>query len=134
MEQGSAVRNNVKELRVRAGMQQKELAIAVGVARPTVSEWEHQKKHPSGERLQKLAEIFGVNTGVVLGYEDIPNPVPVLFVDDGSEDVGRDIREARQRVQRDPERGVLFKLATDADISNVRRCIAILDALKSVER
>lgn len=134
MERGSAMRNNVKELRLRAGLQQKELAIAVGVARPTVSEWEHQKKHPTGERLQKLAEIFGVNSGVVLGYEEIPNPVPVLFVDDGSDDVSRDVMEARRRVQRDPERGVLYKLATDADISDVRRCIAILNALKSVER
>ena len=36
--------NTVKELRERAGMQQKEIAAAVGVSRPTVSEWEHQKR------------------------------------------------------------------------------------------
>lgn len=59
--------NIVKELRRSAGMQQKELAIAVGVAAPTVSEWEHQKKDPSGDRLQKLAEIFGVAPTVILG-------------------------------------------------------------------
>ena len=59
--------NIVKELRKRADLQQQELASMVGVARPTVSEWETQKKDPSGERLKRLAEIFGVDPLVILG-------------------------------------------------------------------
>lgn len=59
--------NIVKELRRRAGLQQQELASMVGVSRPTVSEWENQKKSPSGERLKKLAEIFNVDPLVILG-------------------------------------------------------------------
>lgn len=59
--------NIVKELRKRAGIQQKELALIVGVAQPTVSEWELNKKDPSGDRLKKLAEYFGVDELVVLG-------------------------------------------------------------------
>lgn len=61
--------NLVHELRVRAGMQQKEVAIAVGVSRPTVSEWEHGKKDPSGDRVLKLAELFGVDPAIILGYK-----------------------------------------------------------------
>ena len=124
--------NRVRELRMRAGMQQKELALEVGIARPTVSEWEHQKKDPTGERLKRLSEIFNVSNGVILGYEEIPNPTPVLFVDNGGDDVEREIREARERVQRDPERGVLFTMATKSDIKEVRRAIAVLKALESV--
>lgn len=60
--------NIVRELRIRAGMQQKELALAAGVSRPTVSEWEHNKKDPSGDRLKRLSEIFNVDPGVILGY------------------------------------------------------------------
>lgn len=59
--------NIVKELRKRAGIQQKELALIVGVAQPTVSEWELNKKDPSGDRLKKLAEYFGVDELVILG-------------------------------------------------------------------
>lgn len=59
--------NIVKELRKMAGIQQKELALIVGVAQPTVSEWELNKKDPSGERLKKLAEFFGVDELVILG-------------------------------------------------------------------
>lgn len=62
--------NRVKELRLSMGMQQKELAIAVGVSRPTVSEWEHQKKDPKGERLLRLAELFGVAPGSIIGLFD----------------------------------------------------------------
>lgn len=60
--------NIVRELRIRAGMQQKDLAISTGVSRPTVSEWEHNKKDPSGERLKRLSEIFDVDPGVILGF------------------------------------------------------------------
>lgn len=63
--------NVVKELRLRAGMQQKEVALALDVSRPTVSEWEHQKKDPTGERLLKLAALFDVSTGVILGMEPL---------------------------------------------------------------
>lgn len=59
--------NIVKELRKKAGIQQKELAIIIGCSRPIVSEWESNKKDPSGERLKKLAEYFGVDELVILG-------------------------------------------------------------------
>lgn len=59
--------NIVKELRRKKGIQQKELAIEIGVSRPTVSEWESGKKDPSGERLKKLAEFFNVDELVILG-------------------------------------------------------------------
>lgn len=59
--------NIVKELRKRKGVQQKELALEIGVAQPTVSEWEANKKDPSGDRLKKLADYFGVDEQTVLG-------------------------------------------------------------------
>lgn len=59
--------NIVKELRKKNNIQQKELALIIGVAQPTVSEWETGKKDPSGERLKKLAQFFQVDELVVLG-------------------------------------------------------------------
>jgi transcriptional regulator with XRE-family HTH domain len=61
------IMNIVRELRKRKGIQQKELSIIIGVAQPTVSEWEKNKKDPSGDRLRKLAEYFGVDELVILG-------------------------------------------------------------------
>ena len=59
--------NIIRELRKRANLQQKELAAEVGVSVATVSDWETQKKDPSGDRLHKLAQIFGVDELVILG-------------------------------------------------------------------
>lgn len=59
--------NIVRELRKKKGVQQKELALTIGVSQPTISEWEAQKKDPSGERLRKLAEFFKVDELMILG-------------------------------------------------------------------
>jgi transcriptional regulator with XRE-family HTH domain len=59
--------NIVKALRKKSGLQQQELAYMVDVSRPTVSEWENNKKDPSGERLKKLSQVFGVDELVILG-------------------------------------------------------------------
>lgn len=65
--------NNVRQLRLKKGIQQKELAIEIGVTNATVSDWEHGRKNPSGERLRKLSEFFGVEPLVVLGKSPMPN-------------------------------------------------------------
>lgn len=72
--------NIVRELRKKKGIQQKELAIAIGVSCPTVSAWESNKKDPSGERLQKLAKFFGVDELVILGKGTYIPDQPGLFV------------------------------------------------------
>lgn len=61
--------NIIRELRKKKGIQQKELAIAIGVSNPTVSDWENGKKDPSGERLKKLAQFFEVDELMILGKE-----------------------------------------------------------------
>lgn len=68
--------NIVKELRKKKGVQQKELALVIGVAQPTVSEWEANKKDPSGDRLKKLADFFGVDEMTILG-KDINESKPL---------------------------------------------------------
>lgn len=61
--------NKIKELCIQKNIEQKELAILVGVSQPTVSDWFNNKKNPRGERLEKLSEILGVSRSVILGYE-----------------------------------------------------------------
>ena len=69
--------NIVRELRKKKGIQQKELAIEIGVAQPTISEWESNKKDPSGDRLKKLSAYFGVDELVILGINAQTNRTPL---------------------------------------------------------
>lgn len=120
--------NIVKELRERAGLQQKEVAIAVGVSRPTVSEWEHQKKDPSGERLQKLATLFDVDPSVVLGYT-----IPALE-NKSADNENNDEWKFREFMRREPEYRELMDAAFDADPEHVRAAIAVINSLKKTKR
>ena len=119
--------NAVKELRLRKGMQQKEIAMAIGVSRPTVSEWEHQKKDPTGDRLRKLAQFFDVSTAVILGLDPLPGVAPGSI----TEDEDRELWEAREAARRDPDRRVLFKLAREGTAAQVRQMVSLLDAMRA---
>lgn len=60
--------NIVRDLRIKKGIQQKELALELGISSAAVSNWEKGKSDPSGERLRKVADYFGVDEGTILGY------------------------------------------------------------------
>lgn len=86
--------NIVRELRIKKGIQAKQLALDIGVSNATVSDWEHGRKNPTGTRLKKLAEYFGVDEGFILGYgTDGKN----LFVPENPKTSG--ISETEQIVQ-----------------------------------
>jgi transcriptional regulator with XRE-family HTH domain len=72
--------NIIRELRKKKGIQQKELAIEMGVSQPTVSDWESGKSDPSGERLKKLAEYFEVDEMVILGKSPYISKNPSYFI------------------------------------------------------
>lgn len=93
--------NIVKELRKKKNIQQKELALIIGVSRPIVSEWESGKKDPSGIRLKKLAEYFEVDELVVLGkgvadlteQQNQPKTREARIVSHGLDNMPQDARE-----------------------------------------
>ena len=89
--------NIVRELRIKKGIQQKELAIEIGVSVPTISYWETGKNDPTGEHLKKLAEYFGVDELVILGKGAYVPDKPGLFVPQKPELSG--ISETEQIVQ-----------------------------------
>lgn len=64
--------NRVKELRLAAGMQQKELALSIGVRQPAISDWERQKSDPTNENIEKLMALFNVPRDQVI----CPAPQP----------------------------------------------------------
>ena len=61
--------DNIKNLRKEKGMSQKELAVKLNVVRQTVSKWEQNLSVPDSDILVKLAEVFEVSVGTLLGEE-----------------------------------------------------------------
>ena len=63
------MKERLKECRVQAGYTQKYIALTVGVAMPTVSQWESGIKSPSVENLVRLADLYGVTVDHLLGRD-----------------------------------------------------------------
>jgi len=68
--------NQLKTLREQKGLGQKELAAAIKVSQPTISDWENGRKTPSAKSTAKLADYFQVTVDYLLGRCDHPQNIP----------------------------------------------------------
>ncbi|MBO4390726.1 MAG: helix-turn-helix domain-containing protein [Lachnospiraceae bacterium] len=69
----------IKELREEKGYTQKELADLMQVSFQTISKWETGANYPDITHIPKLADIFGVSAGVLLGMEPLREEAPVKY-------------------------------------------------------
>ena len=65
----------LRDLRLKSGMTQLQLADKVNVTKSVISYYEHKDKKPSPDILIKFAEIFGVTTDYLLGVEKTPQAI-----------------------------------------------------------
>jgi len=59
--------DNIKALRKQKGYSQEALALQLNVVRQTISKWEKGLSVPDAEMLEKMASIFDVTVGTLLG-------------------------------------------------------------------
>ena len=59
----------LKNLRLQAGLTQKQLAEKIGVTKSVVSYYELQERSPSPDVLIKLSSVFHVSTDYLLGID-----------------------------------------------------------------
>lgn len=60
---GMSLAENLRELRMSAGLSQTELAHAIGMSYPRISEIERNVGNPTLHTLARIAEFFGVSVG-----------------------------------------------------------------------
>ena len=56
----------LKELRMRKGLQQEQVARSIGVDKSTLSAYENDRRRPSYEALVRLADLYKVSTDYLL--------------------------------------------------------------------
>ena len=62
---------NIKDIRLRKGLTQADVATALGVSSVVYSRYETGKRQPSIDMLIQMADIFGVTVDFLLGRQDI---------------------------------------------------------------
>ncbi|MCL1866425.1 MAG: helix-turn-helix domain-containing protein [Oscillospiraceae bacterium] len=68
----------LKSVRTEKGIQQKELAQAMGVTQGTIGNWESGIRAPRFDMLERIAEYFSVSTDYLLGREEGGNDLTIL--------------------------------------------------------
>ena len=124
--------NMVHELRIKKGIQAKQLALEIGVSPATVSDWEHGRKNPTGQRLKKLAEYFKVDEGFILGY-GMENPS--LFVPEnpkisGVSETEQILQHILERMQpKSPQIRIVSGMMEDLPRETQDQIVAIVEAV-----
>lgn len=62
--------NNIKSLRTKLGLTQKQLASKLGYCSNTLKNWEKGKVGTNAEALFRVASFFNVSADYLLGLED----------------------------------------------------------------
>lgn len=116
----TAFGENLKRIRLDRKMTQDEMAELLKTSKQVISRYENGLRSPKVSTVAAFARILKVPISALAeGTDDGP----------GSEELW----DLREKLLRDPERRILFSLATDANIEDVRRAVAIIDALKKAE-
>ena len=68
---GNTIGNNIKTYRKNKGFTQEELADLLNVTPQAVSKWESENSLPDTAMLIPLAQILGVSTDAILGYDSL---------------------------------------------------------------
>lgn len=69
----------LKELRLKKGLTQKEIAEEFGIKQPNYQQWESGKRRPTSETLEKFANFFGVTMDYLSGNEEDLENIELLF-------------------------------------------------------
>lgn len=103
---------------------QKEIATALGLSQQRFNYYANGQREPDSETLCSIADYFGVTVDYLLGREETPVPE----TQDGSED--REIREYLQMIKDDSKLRMMFDLAKDASLEEIKATVAFLKALR----
>lgn len=85
----------IKELREKMGIEQKQLAVDLGVSQPTISDWENGRKTPSAKRTEKIADYFQVTIDYLLCRTDDAFSQDSRSVTGNDEEIDKELRELK---------------------------------------
>lgn len=115
------INDEIRRLRQAKGMSRPQLAEALNVSLPTIVAWESGARRPDYDMLLTLARYFNVSLDTLCGLTPV------------EDDESRRLWEYREKCRRDPVRRILFSVAGDGKLKDVKRAVAVIDALKAAD-
>lgn len=121
----------LKQLRLKKGISQQELADVINVNKVTISGYERGVRRPAGEGAmeiyEKLADYFNVDTSFLMGISDVSirldNPLETYYSDPETTDIAQELFESK-------EMRLLFDAAKDSKPEDLQMAADLLRRLK----
>lgn len=94
--------NVLKELRIKSGLTQQEMADKLNISRSSIGMYENGEREPSFELLETIADYFNVDMNYLLGKKESSENIPQGYY------LNEDARDMAQFLYDNPEYKVLF--------------------------
>lgn len=107
----------LKELRLKSGLNQKELGDRLGLSKSTISMYELGEREPSLEILEAIADYFNVDMNTLTDSK-------------ASTELNQELQEYLEELKNRSEMRMLFSLAKNATKEDVLQAVKIIEALK----
>ena len=102
-----------------------QVAKATGISQAALSTWKRGRTVPRDTTLHKLAEFFHVTVPYMRGEETDPGPFHSL--------ADTDLYEYLDMLRNRSECRMLFSVAKDATPEDIRRAVAVIEALRRAD-
>lgn len=93
--------NRLKQLRLSKGLTQKELGNLLNVSQNAIFNWENNKREPSIEIIEMLADYFNVSKSYLMGWDEETEEQDGYYLDS-------EAKKAAQFLYENPDYKVLF--------------------------
>lgn len=124
---------NIKQLREREGIQQKDFAVKIGVSNVVLSRYESDERKPDYDTLQKIADYFEVTTDYLLGRTDDPKLINYNKNDSESTSPRRDQEEFEAWLN-DPKVDKFYREFNESSEERKEALLAVWEILKKQGR
>lgn len=107
--------NNLKFYVMRSGMTQSQIASDLGVSKGTFSDWTAGRSHPRMNRVQQIAEYFGISKSEL--------------VENGKRGLDGEMGQIIRKIDMNPLLKDLFYKAANLDDEDIELAIKLLDRM-----
>ena len=117
------------KIRDVAGCKDADVSKATGISKSTFSDWKSGRSKPKQEKLQKIADYFGVSVDYLMTGKNSSN---IKVVDENNNIVVLDDEalELIDSLRSNPEMRMLFSVSKKATKEDIIKAVKIIEALK----
>lgn len=126
--------DNVAELLKKNGLRIADVARATGVPYSTFTDWKAGRYVPKYDKLQKIADFFGVSVDYLLSENPDTADAPVQKNEQAGYYTNPETAKKAQELFDDPKYRVLFDAAEGSDPEDLQMAADLLLRLKQTRR